>query len=87
MAERVQVILGAEEKERLQQQSAREKTSLSAWIRRAALERLAAISAQHRLSSRAELRAFFSACDRRERGREPDWDEHLQVIERSRRPG
>ena len=34
-----------------------------------------------------ELRAFFSACDRREEGREPDWQDHLAVIEASKRSG
>lgn len=31
-----------------------------------------------------ELRAFFSACDCREEGREPDWQDHLAVIEASK---
>ena len=31
-----------------------------------------------------ELRAFFSACDRREEGREPDWQDHLAVAEASK---
>jgi hypothetical protein len=34
-----------------------------------------------------ELRSFFSECDRRETGTEPDWEQHVRVIERSRRSG
>ena len=33
-----------------------------------------------------ELEEFFKACDAMEGpGREPDWEEHLRVIDRSRR--
>jgi hypothetical protein len=38
------------------------------------------------ISSVRELRAFFKACDLRETGREPDWQEHRQVIEASGTP-
>ena len=34
-----------------------------------------------------ELRAFFAQCDDREIGREPDWEEHLAVIDASMREG
>jgi len=34
-----------------------------------------------------DLRDFFRAVDAREKGREPDWDEHLAVIGRSRAAG
>jgi hypothetical protein len=34
-----------------------------------------------------KLKAFFMACDAREHGREPDWKEHLAVIEQSKRAG
>lgn len=34
-----------------------------------------------------DLEDFFASCDAREEGTEPDWEEHLQVIERSRRSG
>jgi len=39
------------------------------------------------LSSVEELRAFFEACDAREQGSEPDWDQHRKVIEESRAAG
>jgi hypothetical protein len=34
-----------------------------------------------------ELKAFFAASDAREQGREPDWEDHLKVIEASMRSG
>lgn len=38
--------------------------------------------------SAADVRAFFTACDAREgAGVEPDWEEHLKVINESRRRG
>lgn len=40
-----------------------------------------------RLRTRADLERFFAACDGREQAREPDWDEHLEVIDASRRDG
>lgn len=33
------------------------------------------------------LEDFFASCDTQEEGAEPDWEEHLQVIERSRQSG
>jgi hypothetical protein len=34
--------------------------------------------------SASELREFFKACDLREKGREPDWQDHLRTIEASK---
>jgi hypothetical protein len=86
MSSRVQVILSNEEKARLQREARRQGMSLSAWLRRAALERLAA-GDQGGLTTRADIQRFFEACDLRELGQEPDWEEHLQVIGRSRGQG
>jgi uncharacterized protein (DUF1778 family) len=83
MAKRVQVILEADEKERLQRQARLENTSLSMWIRRAALERLASLTEQKRFTSVTDLRSFFTACDEHEAGTEPDWEQHLEVMHRS----
>ncbi|MBN2497231.1 MAG: antitoxin [Deltaproteobacteria bacterium] len=78
-------MLEEEERESLRQQARREGLSLSAWIRQAAVDRLSSRQAEKRLSTADDLEAFFEACDARETGREPDWSEHLAVIERSRR--
>ena len=86
MGTRVQVILSEEEKARFLREARRQRMSLSAWLRHTALERLAAVESRG-LTTRADIRSFFEACDRREAGQEPDWDEHLRVITRSRGQG
>lgn len=83
MSKRVQVILPDDEREVFARQAAREGLSLSAWLRRSGRERLAIARREARLSTVAKLRAFFRECDGRERGREPDWDDHRAVIARS----
>jgi len=86
MATRVQVVLADAEREAFRRRAEMEGLSLSAWLRQAGREKLAA----HRpspITTIAELRAFFEACDTREQGREPDWEEHLAVMERSRASG
>ena len=84
MTTRVQVILEEDEKERFQRRARREGLSLSAWLRKAGRLRL---SQESRMTSRTDLDAFFAACDTREKGVEPDWEEHLKVIERSKSSG
>lgn len=87
MAVRVQVILDEQEKELFQREARREGLSLSAWLRSAGEERLQGRPASARLDTAEDLRAFFSACDQREEGREPDWNEHLEVMAASKRQG
>ncbi len=86
MATRVQVVLGHEERERFRRQAELEGKSLSSWLREAGRERLDTRRAR-RIGSAADLNAFFRKCDERERGREPDWEEHRAVIDRSQRSG
>jgi hypothetical protein len=86
MAVRIQVVLDKEERERFRRRAATSGVSLSAWLREAGRQRLAAEDAKRRMSA-AELAAFFAACDEREQGREPSWEEHLDVIEQSRARG
>lgn len=84
---RIHILLDDAEKERFRRQAEREGKSLSAWLRDAGLERLAAGERRRSLDTLDELHAFFAACDARERGREPDWDEHERVIRESKRSG
>ena len=84
---RIHIILDSAEKARFRQRAAREGMSLAEWLREAARERLAAAERDAQMDTLDELRAFFAACDAREHGREPDWDEHRKVIERSVRSG
>jgi hypothetical protein len=83
---RVQVLLEESEQEHFRQQAEREGLSLSAWLRQAGQERLRSRRGR-RLSTLRDLRDFFRVVDAREKGREPDWNEHLAVIERSRASG
>lgn len=83
---RVQVLLEEAEREQFRRQAEREGLSLSAWLRRAGQERLRSRQGR-RISTVRELREFFRDVDTREKGREPDWDEHLAVMARSRASG
>jgi hypothetical protein len=74
------------EREAFRRAAANDGLSLSDWLRRAARERLEQREAPA-LSSAEDLRAFFEACDRREQGVEPDWQEHRAVIEESKARG
>ena len=84
---RVQVLIEATEREAFRQVAEQEGKSLSGWLRESALDRLEATKAAAKMTSAADLRKFFKACDLREKGREPDWEEHLKVIEESRKTG
>ena len=86
MSVRVQVVMDEVERERLRRAAEREGLSLSDWLRRAARDRLRSIEAR-KLSTVEDLRAVFAECDGRERGTEPDWQEHLAVIEESKASG
>ncbi len=86
MSSRVQVVMDEIEREAFRRAAASEGLSLSDWLRRAARDRLAA-SRPAKLSSSDDLLAFFDACDAREKGDEPDWDQHRKVIEESRSTG
>jgi hypothetical protein len=84
---RIHIIIDDSEKERFRQLAAREGKSLAEWLREAARDRLAAAEHQPRMETLDELRSFLSACAARERGREPDWEEHQKVIDGSIRSG
>ena len=86
MKTRLHLVLDEEEKERFRRRAEQEGVSLSEWLRDAARDRLAGTE-PHLLDTIERLRAFFAACDARESGAEPDWEEHRAVIERSRGSG
>lgn len=87
MSVRVQVILGNAEGAELKRLAREEGVSLSSWLREAGRIRAQARRAQARFQTPADLVSFFEACDRREPGQEPDWEDHLEVIDRSRSDG
>lgn len=85
---RIQVLLTAEEKARFRRMAESEGLSLSAWLRQAGLERLETSRRQGRFRSPDEITSFFLRCDEHHgAGREPDWEEHLETMRRSRRTG
>lgn len=87
MSTRVQVILEAQERELFRWHAQKEGRSLSAWMRRAAQERVTAQKPK-RITTVDQLREFFADCDNlANSGREPDWDEHLEVLQKSRKRG
>ncbi|MDZ7778421.1 MAG: hypothetical protein U5R14_00600 [Gemmatimonadota bacterium] len=84
MTTRIHIVLDPEDKARYRAQAEREGKSLAAWLREAAEDRLRGARDRKSLRSREALEAFFDACDEGETEREPDWDEHRALIERSR---
>lgn len=82
---RVQLIVPDDDHASYVQQAQRESLSLSAWLRAAAEDRLRRKHGARRFESVAALEAFFAACDRLPGpDQEPDWDEHLAMMNRSR---
>ncbi len=83
---RIQVILSESEAARLKGQAARDGSSLSAWMREAALSRLEQSGNARTLHNREDLETLFQSCDQRhgELGHEPDWEDHLNILEGSR---
>jgi hypothetical protein len=86
MTARVQVLLDPAEKVLLERGAKQVGRSLSAFMREAALARLAELEGRKPFT-KSELKEFFKRCSKLETGREPDWDEHLQVIEAATRRG
>ena len=87
MTERIHVVLDRLEKERFRRLAEREGKSLSQWLRDVARARADAAESDERLDTAEELDRFFDACDARELGREPDWEDHLQMMRGSRARG
>ena len=79
-------MLDPAEKARLARGAKHLGRSLSAFMREAALDRLAELEGQKPFTKQ-DLREFFKQCGKLESGREPDWQEHLQVINGSIRQG
>lgn len=83
---RIQVIVDEQEREAFRAQASAEGRSLSEWLREAGRDRLASREPD-RLRTAEDLQRFFAECDEQETGREPEWEEHLAVMEESRRQG
>lgn len=86
MSSRVQVILDDEDRAAFARRAAAEGMSLSAWLREAG-RRLLNSQETPSLRSPDAIRRFFDTLPEGGEGREPDWDQHVQTIEASRREG
>ena len=87
MTIKVQVLLDEIEKEAFRAMAQREGLSLSAWLRKAGKEKLLAKEQQKPIHDKDSLERFFRDCDAKAQGTEPDWEDHLKVINRSRVSG
>ncbi|MEM5788220.1 MAG: hypothetical protein AAGU11_12950 [Syntrophobacteraceae bacterium] len=79
MSIRVQVILDEEDFSKFKAEASKESKSLSSWLRdagRSALER----RKTKRMVDPEELSIFFEERRAKEKGMEPDWDEHKRLI-------
>lgn len=85
---RVQLVMSDEDHDRYVRQARLEGMSLNAWLRAAAREHLEKSKAVRRFESTAEVLEFFATCAAHEgAGTEPDWNEHLRVMQESRGQG
>jgi hypothetical protein len=80
MSIRVQVILEEEEALRFRSQAKKESKSLSAWFREAGRKVLEIDGSTQPLSNPKALKSFFKDCQVREKGQEPDWEDHKRSI-------
>ena len=82
------MVIPDADKYRFAHQARREGMSLSAWLREAAHERLERSLEFKKFQSAEEVREFLHQChERAGPGREPDWEEHLTVMNESKSRG
>jgi len=86
MSLRVQVILEERDALKFRSQALKESKSLSAWLRDAG-KKMLEIREAAPLANEESLNLFFKRCREREKGREPEWEEHKQNILRASRSG
>jgi hypothetical protein len=84
MPTRIHIVLDGRERDAFRARAAADGVSLSEWLRQAARERLAR-ERPVEISTVADLDRFFAQRATADQGVEPDWGEHLAVMERSRR--
>ena len=84
MVARIHLIVGERERDAFRAGAAAAGVTLSEWLREAARAQLAK-GHPERIASVDDLDRFFQACGEVEDGTEPEWSEHLAVMERSRR--
>ncbi|MDY6837898.1 MAG: hypothetical protein SWH78_07985 [Thermodesulfobacteriota bacterium] len=80
MSVRIQVVLNEQEAARFKSQAQKESKSMSAWLRDAGRKMLETNKPYQSLTEATSLKDFFKKCNKRERGKEPDWEEHKKLI-------
>ena len=85
---RVQLVMPDADRDQFVDQARREGMSLSAWIRAAARECLEKRQRVKLFKSPEDVEAFFKSCAELDGPEtEPDWGEHLRVMNESRATG
>lgn len=85
---RVQLVMPDADRDRFVDQARREGMSFSAWMRAAARECLEARQRVELFKSPEDVREFFRSCAALDGPEtEPDWSEHLRVMNESRAAG
>ncbi len=89
MTHRIHLVVDDREHAAFAAHATAQGSSLSEWLRQAARERLER-EQPARISSVDDLERFFAECDLMAadaRSAEPDWEQHLVVMESSRQAG
>ena len=85
---RVQLMIPDVDRDRFVLQAKREGMTLSAWLRAAAHTRLEERQRVKPFESVEDIEEFFKMCDALEGPEtEPDWEDHLRVINEARAAG
>ena len=79
---RVQLVIPDDDRVRYGAEARREGVSFSEWLREAARERFERKRRTKPFEPSADLQALWRKCDELEGPeREPDWEEHLKVLD------
>ena len=87
----IQIVITEEDRQRFAEQAEREGKTLDAWLISVARQQIAEPKTGKRMrkfKSRDEIRTYLrSHSDLDKLEREPDWEEHLRIIDLSKRQG
>jgi len=86
MTTRIHLVIDERERDAFKARATAEGATLSEWLRDAARQKLER-EQPTAISSVDDLDRFFAERSADEDGVEPDWSQHLDVIDRSRRAG
>jgi hypothetical protein len=86
MNTRIHLLIDERERDAFRARAAAQGLTLSEWLREAARERLEREQPAE-IRTVADLDRFFAELRSRESGVEPGWEQHLAVMDQSRRGG